>query len=169
MRFALCCLTISLILGCDLPPSEIIDGEMPPSSDSDDTDTDLSSDDPEADTETDDGETADTETDTAWLDLGTGCLSAVMCMVTSPEETIGAISGSLAAKRGKITHLETRGSTGILRASVPLSEMFGYSSELRNLTHGRGTFTMHFEHYEAVPYAIAEDIIAAKGRPARIS
>jgi elongation factor G len=75
---------------------------------------------------------------------------------------IGAISGSLAAKRGKIAHMETRGNAGILRASVPLSEMFGYSSELRNLTHGRGTFTMHFEHYEPVPKTLAEEIVAAR-------
>jgi len=45
---------------------------------------------------------------------------------------------------------------------VPLSGMFGYASELRNITSGRGNFSMHFEHYEAVPYALAEEIVAAR-------
>ena len=49
---------------------------------------------------------------------------------------------------------------------VPLAEMFGYASELRNLTSGRGSFTMHFEHYEAVPYAIAEEVVASRKRAA---
>jgi elongation factor G len=99
----------------------------------------------------------------ACLKAGLELLEPVMSVeVTSPEDMIGAISGSLAAKRGKIAHMETRGNAGILRASVPLSEMFGYSSELRNLTHGRGTFTMHFEHYEPVPKTLAEEIVAAR-------
>ncbi|MCD5408415.1 elongation factor G [Candidatus Bipolaricaulota bacterium] len=82
--------------------------------------------------------------------------------VTVPEEQVGAVAGSLAAKRGKILGMEARGKTQVLRARVPLSEMFGYSSELRNITSGRGEFSMHFERYEAVPYAIAEEIAAAR-------
>jgi elongation factor G len=58
--------------------------------------------------------------------------------------------------------MDTKGNATILRALVPLAEMFGYASELRNITSGRGNFTMHFEHYEAVPYAISEEIVAAR-------
>lgn len=94
---------------------------------------------------------------------GLQLLEPVMSVeVTAPEEYTGPITGSLAAKRGKIVYMETRANAGIIRACVPLSEMFGYASELRNLTSGRGTFTMHFEHYEAVPHAIAEEIVAAR-------
>ena len=82
--------------------------------------------------------------------------------VTVPEEHVGTVAGSLATRRGKIVAMEARGSTQLLRARVPLAEMFGYSSELRNVTSGRGEFTMHFDRYEAVPYAIAEEIVAAR-------
>jgi len=94
---------------------------------------------------------------------GLQLLEPVMSVeVTAPEEHTGAITGSLAAKRGKIVSMETKGNAGVIRARVPLSEMFGYASEVRNLTSGRGTFTMHFEHYEAVAYALAEEIVAAR-------
>jgi elongation factor G len=79
--------------------------------------------------------------------------------VTAPEEYVGAVTSSLCSKRGKIGEMETRGRANILRSRVPLAEMFGYSSELRTITSGRGEFTMHFENYEAVPYKLAEDII----------
>jgi len=82
--------------------------------------------------------------------------------VTTPEEHTGAITGNLAARRGRILSMGTRGNAGVIEARVPLAEMFGYASEVRNLTSGRGTFTMHFEHYEAVPYAISEDIVAKR-------
>ena len=82
--------------------------------------------------------------------------------VTAPEDHTGAITGSLCSKRGQIINMESRGKTSIIRARVPLAEMFGYSSEIRNATSGRGEFTMHFEHYEAVPYALAEEIVEAR-------
>jgi elongation factor G len=82
--------------------------------------------------------------------------------VTAPDDYIGAITGSICAKRGKIATLETKGKTSILQARVPLAGMFGYSTELRNITSGRGQFTMHFENYEAVPYALAEEIIESR-------
>ena len=82
--------------------------------------------------------------------------------VTASEEHTGAITSSLCSKRGQIVDMETRGKTSITRARVPLAEMFGYSSELRNMTSGRGEFTMHFEHYEPVPYALAEEIVKTR-------
>ena len=82
--------------------------------------------------------------------------------VTAPETYTGAVTGSLASKRGKILSMDTKGNAAILDANVPLSGMFGYASELRNITSGRGNFSMHFEHYEAVPYALAEEIVAAR-------
>ncbi|MFZ1947032.1 MAG: elongation factor G [bacterium] len=82
--------------------------------------------------------------------------------VTAPEDYIGAITGSICAKRGRIVTMETKGKTSILLSRVPLAGMFGYSTELRNITSGRGQFTMHFENYEAVPYSLAEEIIESR-------
>jgi elongation factor G len=82
--------------------------------------------------------------------------------VVAPEDYTGAVTSSLCGRRGKIASMETKGTSCILTAKVPLAEMFGYSSELRNATSGRGEFSMHFEHYEAVPYSIAEEIVAAR-------
>ena len=80
--------------------------------------------------------------------------------VTAPEDHTGAVTGSLCSKRGRVLGMDTKGGATVLRGRVPLAEMFGYASELRNLTSGRGTFTMHFEHYEAVPFSIAEQVVA---------
>ena len=94
---------------------------------------------------------------------GMSLLEPVMSVeVTAPESYTGAVTGSLASKRGKIISMDTKANAAILHAHVPLSEMFGYASELRNITSGRGSFSMHFEHYEAVPYALAEEIVAAR-------
>jgi elongation factor G len=82
--------------------------------------------------------------------------------VTALEDHTGPVTASLCGRRGRIVAMETRGRSAILRARVPLAEMFGYSSELRNLTSGRGEFTMHFECYEAVPYSLAEEIVKAR-------
>ena len=82
--------------------------------------------------------------------------------VTVPEDYTGAVTGSLAAKRGRIVSMDRKGNAAVLRALVPLAEMFGYASELRNITSGRGGFTMQFEHYEAVPYTLAEEIVASR-------
>ena len=91
---------------------------------------------------------------------GPELLEPVMSVeVTAHEDHTGAVTGSLCGKRGKIIDMESRGKASIIRAHVPLAEMFGYSSELRNITSGRGEFTMHFEHYEAVPFSIAEEIM----------
>jgi elongation factor G len=94
---------------------------------------------------------------------GLELLEPVMSVeVTAPEEYIGAITGSLCSKRGKISTLETKGKACILQARVPLGEMFGYATDLRSITSGRGDFSMHFENYEAVPYALAEEIRDAR-------
>ncbi len=96
----------------------------------------------------------------ACLEVGLELLEPVMSVeVTAPEEHTGGITSSLCSKRGRILGMETKVGGAVLRGRVPLAEMFGYASELRNLTSGRGTFTMHFEHYETVPYAIAEKVI----------
>ncbi|HUW31854.1 MAG TPA: elongation factor G [Planctomycetota bacterium] len=79
--------------------------------------------------------------------------------VITPSEHSGAINGHLCSKRGRILGMETEGSTHTIKAMVPLSEMFGYATDLRTMTQGRAVFTMHFEHYEAVPYSIAEEIV----------
>jgi len=91
---------------------------------------------------------------------GLQLLEPVMSVeVTAPEDHTGAITGGLCSKRGQIINMESRGKASIIRARVPLAEMFGYSSEIRNATSGRGEFTMHFEHYEAVPFSLAEEIV----------
>jgi len=82
--------------------------------------------------------------------------------VTAAESYTGSITGSLCSKRGRIVSMDTKAGATLLRGRVPLAEMFGYASDLRSLTSGRGTFTMHFEHYEAVPYALSEEIVEAR-------
>lgn len=82
--------------------------------------------------------------------------------ITAPEEYIGTISGNLCSKRGRIIAMETRAKTSILTGEVPLAEMFGYVTDLRTITSGRGDFTMHFEHYQAVPFSLAEKIVSER-------
>jgi elongation factor G len=80
--------------------------------------------------------------------------------VVVPEEYMGDVIGDLNSRRGRIEGMELRGTTQIIRAMVPLSEMFGYATELRSRTQGRGSFTMHFGRYEEVPASISEEIIS---------
>jgi len=77
----------------------------------------------------------------------------------APADCAGNIGGSLCGRRGQIVSMDTAGDTQTVRARVPLAEMFGYATELRTITSGRASFTMEFEHYEAVPYSIAEEIM----------
>lgn len=99
---------------------------------------------------------------------GPELLEPVMSIeVVAPEDYTGAVTSSLCSKRGRIVDMESRAKTSILAAYVPLAEMFGYASELRNSTSGRGEFSMHFERYEAVPYSIAEEIVAARRKDRR--
>jgi elongation factor G len=80
--------------------------------------------------------------------------------VVVPEEYMGDVIGDLNSRRGRIEGMELRGTSQIVKAMVPLSEMFGYATELRSRTQGRGSFTMHFGRYEEVPASLAEEIIS---------
>ncbi len=82
--------------------------------------------------------------------------------VTMPEEYMGDVIGSLNAKRGQIQSMDDLGGGKIVRALVPLAEMFGYSTELRSSTQGRGNYSMFFEKYEPAPKNIQEKVISAK-------
>jgi elongation factor G len=82
--------------------------------------------------------------------------------VTVPEDYMGDVIGDISSRRGRIEGMEARGNAQIVRGFVPLSEMFGYSTDLRSATQGRGTYTMQFDHYEEVPKGIAEGIIAKR-------
>lgn len=80
--------------------------------------------------------------------------------VVVPEEYMGDVIADLNARRGRIEGMELRGTSQIIRALVPLAEMFGYATDLRSRTQGRGSFTMHFARYEEVPPNVAEEILS---------
>ena len=80
--------------------------------------------------------------------------------VVLPEEYMGDVIGDLNSRRGRIEGMEARPGTQIIKSFVPLSQMFGYATDLRSRTQGRATYTMHFSHYEEVPKQIADEIIA---------
>jgi elongation factor G len=79
--------------------------------------------------------------------------------VVTPEEYMGDVMGDLSSRRGRIGGMEARGNTQVVTASVPLSEMFGYSTDLRSRTQGRATYTMQFDSYQQVPDSISSEII----------
>ncbi|WP_208585790.1 elongation factor G [Gracilibacillus suaedae] len=79
--------------------------------------------------------------------------------VVIPEEYMGDIMGDITSRRGRVEGMEARGPAQVVKAFVPLAEMFGYATSLRSNTQGRGTYTMHFDHYEEVPKSVAEEII----------
>ena len=83
--------------------------------------------------------------------------------VVAPEEYLGDVMGQITARRGRVEGMEARGNAQLVNAMVPLAEMFGYATTLRSATQGRGTFTMTFDHYEAVPKSIQEEIIKKNG------
>jgi elongation factor G len=78
--------------------------------------------------------------------------------VVVPEDFMGTVMGNLSSRRGKIMGSELRGAMQAIKSEVPLSEMFGYATELRSMTEGRGTFTMEFGHYSALPAVLTEDL-----------
>jgi elongation factor G len=78
--------------------------------------------------------------------------------VTTPEDYLGDVMGNLNSRRGRIENMEPVGNAQVIKASVPLSEMFGYATDLRSMTQGRADFTMQFDRYEEVPASIATEI-----------
>lgn len=80
--------------------------------------------------------------------------------ITTPQDHVGDVVGDLNRRRGMIQNQESSGSTVIVRAYVPLKEMFGYISDLRSMTKGRASFTIQFHHYDPLPRGIADDIVA---------
>ena len=80
--------------------------------------------------------------------------------VVVPEEYMGDIMGDISGRRGRIVSMEARGGTQIVNARVPLSEMFGYATDLRSRTQGRATYSMHFERYEQAPQNVSEEVVA---------
>ena len=80
--------------------------------------------------------------------------------VTLPEEYLGDVIGDLTSRRGRIQTMEARPGLHVLRAAVPMAEMFGYATDLRSASQGRGNYSMHFEKYEEVPKTIGEEVVA---------
>ena len=83
--------------------------------------------------------------------------------VTTPNDHVGDVVGDLNRRRGQIQNQESSGSTVMVRAHVPLKEMFGYISDLRSMTKGRASFTMQFHHYDPVPRNVAEELVSKAG------
>ncbi len=80
--------------------------------------------------------------------------------IVVPEEFMGSVTGDLHARRGRVESTESRLGSTIIKCKVPLSEMFGYSTDLRSMTQGRATYSMHFSHYEEAPKAVSEQVVA---------
>ncbi len=84
--------------------------------------------------------------------------------VTTPEEFMGDVIGDLNKRRGRVQGMEARGNAQVIKAMVPLAEMFGYATDLRSMTQGRATYIMRFSHYEEVPPNVAEQIIGERSK-----
>ena len=86
--------------------------------------------------------------------------------VVTPEEYMGDVIGDLNRRRGRVNGMEPRGNAQVVSAHVPLSEMFGYATDVRSMTQGRATYTMQFDKYEEVPPNIAEKVVEGRtGEP----
>lgn len=102
---------------------------------------------------------------TAQREADTFLLEPIMKVeVTVPEDYMGDVIGNISSKRGKIEGTEQRGNARVISSTVPLSEMFGYATELRGMTQGRGSFSMEPSHYEEVPGNVAAEIAKGKSR-----
>jgi elongation factor G len=77
-----------------------------------------------------------------------------------PSDLTGQITGDINSKRGRVLGMEPKGKNEVVKAQVPLAEMFKYASDLRSVTGGRGSYSMNFSNYEVVPARVAQDIIA---------
>jgi elongation factor G len=80
--------------------------------------------------------------------------------VVAPEDFAGTVMGDLSSRRGRIEGMEHRAGSQVIKAIVPLAEMFGYVNDLRSSTQGRANYTMHFARYEEAPRSITEEIMA---------
>ena len=83
--------------------------------------------------------------------------------VETPEEYMGDVIGNINSRRGQIEGMEPRGNAQVIRARVPLAEMFGYATDVRTMSQGRATYTMQFLHYAEVPHSIAEKLTESQG------
>ncbi len=98
---------------------------------------------------------------TACREAGVALLEPVMRLeVVVPDQYMGEVIGDLSARRGRIQSMESRTGVQAIHAAVPLSQVFGYATDLRSVTQGRGNYTMHFSHHEEVPKAITEEVVA---------
>ena len=84
-----------------------------------------------------------------------------------PDQYMGDVMGNVSSRRGRVDGMESRGADQIIHAFVPLSEMFGYTTDLRSRTQGRGMFTMQFDHYEEVPKSVADKIIGERNKESK--
>ena len=82
--------------------------------------------------------------------------------VETPEDFMGNVMGDLSSRRGIVQGMEDNPTGKVIKAEVPLAEMFGYSTQLRSLTQGRATYTMEFKHYHEAPKSVADSIINQK-------
>jgi elongation factor G len=80
--------------------------------------------------------------------------------VVTPEDYMGDVIGDLNSRRGNVTGMDTRGNARVITAMVPLANMFNYVNTLRSMSQGRAQYTMHFDHYEKVPQAVADEVVA---------
>ena len=81
-------------------------------------------------------------------------------VVTAPDEYMGDVMGNLSGRRGKIEGMEDRKNSKLIRAKVPLGEMFGYATDLRSQTQGRASYTMQFDSYEPAPKSIVDEVMS---------
>jgi elongation factor G len=80
--------------------------------------------------------------------------------VTMPEQFMGDVIGDLNSRRGQVEGMDSRGTTQVVRAFVPLGEMFGYATDLRSMTQGRASYSMELSHYAEVPGNLAQELVA---------
>jgi elongation factor G len=97
----------------------------------------------------------------AWKSAKPVLLEPVMSVeVVTPEDYMGDVIGDITSRRGRVQEMEARGNSQVISCRVPLSEMFGYATDLRSRTQGRATYTMQFDLYEKAPRSVSEEIVA---------